>query len=260
MFGKHWITNSSWHDFYGLLPLFTGSLLISIIALTVSVPFAVAAAIYVNQIARFKEQSFVKPAIEFIGAIPSVVLGFFGILVFGEALRNVSQLEWLQWVPGFPMAERLTILNAGLLLAFMAVPTIFTLTEDALNNVPAAFSENSLALGATKLQTVFRVIVPTAVSGIIAAILLGFGRIIGETMVVLLVAGNKIKIPDFTEGLGVVAQPAHTMTGIIAQELGEVDSGSLHWRALFMVGMVLFVISLLVNWAAQRTLKRLQKI
>ena len=260
LFGKHWITNSSWHDFYGLLPLFTGSLLISIIALTVSVPFAVAAAIYVNQIARFKEQSFVKPAIEFIGAIPSVVLGFFGILVFGEALRNVSQLEWLQWVPGFPMAERLTILNAGLLLAFMAVPTIFTLTEDALNNVPAAFSENSLALGATKLQTVFRVIVPTAVSGIIAAILLGFGRIIGETMVVLLVAGNKIKIPDFTEGLGVVAQPAHTMTGIIAQELGEVDSGSLHWRALFMVGMVLFVISLLVNWAAQRTLKRLQKI
>lgn len=260
LFGKDWITNSSWHDFYGLLPLFTGSFLIAIIALVVAVPFAVFSAVYVNQLASSREQNLVKPAIEFIGAIPSVVLGFFGILVLGEALRNVSQVEWLQWVPGFPMAQRLNILNAGLLLAFMAVPTIFTLTEDALNNVPQAFTENSLAMGASKLQTVFRVVVPTAVSGIIAAILLGFGRIIGETMVVLLVAGNKIKIPDFTEGLGVIAQPAHTMTGIIAQELGEVDSGSLHWRALFMVGMVLFVISLLVNFMAQRVLKRLQKI
>lgn len=260
LFGRDWTTNSSWHDFYGLLPLFTGSLLISIIALTVAVPFSIAAAIYVNQLAPFREQSFIKPTIEFIGAIPSVVLGFFGILVFGEALRSISQIEWLQWFPGFPMAERLTILNAGLLLAFMAVPTIFTLTEDALNNVPQAFTENSLAMGATKLQTVFRVVVPTSISGVIAAILLGFGRIIGETMVVLLVAGNKIKIPDFTEGLGVVAQPAHTMTGIIAQELGEVDSGSLHWRALFMVGMVLFVISLLVNFLAQKALKRFQKI
>lgn len=260
LMGKDWVTNSSWHDFYGLLPLLTGSFLISIIALVVAVPFAVSAAIYVNQLANHREQTFIKPAIEFIGAIPSVVLGFFGILVFGETLRAVSQVEWLQWMPGFPMAERLTILNAGLLLAFMAVPTIFTLTEDALNNVPRAFAENSLAMGATKLQTVFRVIVPTAVSGIIAAVLLGFGRIIGETMVVLLVAGNKIKIPDFTEGLGVIAQPAHTMTGIIAQELGEVDNGSLHWRALFMVGMILFVISLGVNFAAQRILKKLQKI
>tara|TARA_R110002096_G_scaffold43413_5_gene117032 strand:+ start:3906 stop:5945 length:2040 start_codon:yes stop_codon:yes gene_type:complete len=258
--GRNWITNSSWHDFYGLLPLFTGSFLISIIALVVAVPFSIAAAIYVNQLAGPRQQQFIKPAIEFIGAIPSVVLGFFGILVFGEALRAVSQISWLEWVPGFPMAERLTILNAGLLLAFMAVPTIFTLTEDALDNVPKAFTENSIAMGATQLQTVFRVIVPTAVSGVIAAILLGFGRIIGETMVVLLVAGNKIKIPDFTEGLGVVAQPAHTMTGIIAQELGEVDNGSLHWRALFMVGMVLFIISLLVNFAAQRTLKRFQKV
>ena len=260
LFGRNWISNSSWHDFYGILPIFTGSFLISIIALTVAVPFAVSAAIYVNQLAPHREQNFIKPAIEFIEAIPSVVLGFFGILVFGETLRAVSQVEWLQWVPGFPMAERLTILNAGLLLAFMAIPTIFTLTEDALNNVPQAFTENSLAMGASKLQTVFRVVVPTAVSGVLAAILLGFGRIIGETMVVLLVAGNKIKIPDFTEGLGVIAQPAHTMTGIIAQELGEVDQGSLHWRALFMVGMVLFLISLLVNFAAQKVLKKLSKI
>ena len=260
LFGRDWITNSSWNDVYGLLPIFTGSFLISVIALLVAVPFAVSAAVYVNQLAPHKEQNFVKPAIEFIEAIPSVVLGFFGILVLGETLRVVSQVEWLQWVPGFPMAERLTILNAGLLLAFMAIPTIFTLTEDALNNVPQALTENSLAMGASKLQTVFRVVVPTAISGIIAAVLLGFGRIIGETMVVLLVAGNKIKIPDFTEGLGVITQPTHTMTGIIAQELAEVDAGSLHWRALFMVGMILFAISLMVNFSAQQVLKKLQKI
>lgn len=260
LFGKQWITNSSWHDFYGLLPLLTGSLMISIIALIVAVPFSIAAAIYVNQLAPRREQEIVKPTIEFIGAIPSVVLGFFGILVLGELLREVSQLEWLSWVPGFPMAERLTILNAGLLLAFMAVPTIFTLTEDALENVPSAFAENSFAMGASRLQTVFRVVLPTAASGLIAAVLLGFGRIIGETMVVLLVAGNKIKIPDFSEGLGVITQPTHTMTGIIAQELGEVDGGSLHWRALFIVGMVLFVIALLVNYAAQQALKRFQKV
>lgn len=260
VFGKQWITNSSWNDFYGLLPLLSGSFLIATIALLVCVPFSVAAAVYVNQLASRREQNFVKPAIEFIGAIPSVVLGFFGIVVFGEALRSVSQIEWLSWVPGFPMAERLTILNAGLLLAFMAAPTIFTLVEDALENVPSAFTENSLAMGATKLQTVFRVVVPTGISGIIAAILLGFGRIIGETMVVLLVAGNKIKIPDFSEGIGAIAQPAHTMTGIIAQELPEVDSGSLHWRALFIVGMVLFVIALAVNYSAQQVLKRFHKI
>ncbi len=258
--GQDWITNSSWHDFYGLLPLLIGSLLISVIALTVAVPFSVAAAIYVNQLAREREQKLVKPAIEFIGAIPSVVLGFFGIMVLGEGLRELSQVEWLSWIPGFPMQERLNILNAGLLLAFMAIPTIFTLAEDALENVPGAFTEASLALGASKLQTILRVVVPTSLSGIIAASLLGFGRIVGETMVVLLVAGNKIKIPDFTAGLGVVTQPVHTMTGLIAQEIGEVDNGSLHWRALFMVGMILLFISLAVNYSAQKILKRFQQI
>lgn len=256
-FGKDWVTNSSWHDSYGLLPLFTGSVLISIIALVVAVPFSMGAAIYVNRLATPVEQTFVKPAIEMIQAIPSVVLGFFGIVVLGEGLRELSQVEWLSWVPGFPMQERLNILNAGLLLALMAVPTIFTLCEDALNNVPRAFSEASLALGASKLQTVLKVVVPTAASGILAAILLGFGRVIGETMVVLLVAGNQIAIPDFSEGLGVVTQPAHTMTGIIAQEMGEVSQGTLHWRALFLVGLVLFAISLVINITAQKVIRRL---
>jgi len=259
LIGKEWITNSSWHDFYGLMPLFTGSLLISMIALVVSVPFALGAAIYVNQMASRREQNLIKPAIEFIQAIPSVVLGFFGIMVLGTLLRDVSQVSWLAWVPGFPLQERLNILNAGLLLAFMAVPTIFTLCEDALNNVPQAYASGALALGATRMQTILRIIVPTALSGIIAAVLLGFGRIIGETMVVLLVAGGKIQIPDFSKGIGVVGEAAHTMTGIIAQETGEVDRGSLHWRALFMVGLVLFSISLAVNWGAQIILRRFQR-
>ena len=109
------------------------------------------------------------------------------------------------------------------------------------------------------MQTILRIVVPTALSGIIAAILLGFGRIIGETMVVLLVAGGKIQIPDFTKGLGVLTEASHTMTGIIAQETGEVDQGSIHWRALFMIGLVLFFISLAVNWTAQGILRRFQK-
>lgn len=255
-FGAHWVTNSSWHDIYGILPLLNGSLIISIVALIVAVPFSIGAAIYVNRLATSREQTLIKPAIELIQAIPSVVLGFFGIMVLGESLRDLSQVGFLSWIPGFPMQERLNILNAGLLLALMAVPTIFTLCEDALNNVPRAFSEASLALGASKLQTVIRVILPAAISGILAAVLLGFGRVIGETMVVLLVAGNKISLPDWSAGLGVLTQPTHTMTGIIAQEMGEVTEGTLHFRALFSVGLILFVISLLINIAAQRIIKR----
>ncbi len=250
--GKRWVTNSFWHEFYGILPLLTGSIMISIVALIVSVPFGVGAAIFVNQMAGQRERDFVKPFIEFIEAIPSVVLGFFGVIVLGEAIRQISGWDIFAWVPFFPLSDRLNIFAAGLLLALMAVPTIFTLAEDAINNVPRYFSEASLALGATKLQTIMRIIVPTALSGIIAAVLLGFGRVIGETMVVLLVAGNRIKLPDFTQGIGIFFQPTHTMTAIIAQEMGEVVGGSLHYRALFVVGIVLFLISLFVNFFAQK--------
>jgi phosphate transport system permease protein len=256
LFGGDWITNSSWQDFYGVVPLFTGSLLIALTALLIAMPFSVAAAIYTNQFAGKREQSIIKPAIEFIQAIPSVVLGFIGIAVVGPYLKEWSQAEWLQWVPGFPIQERLNIFNAGLLLALMAVPTIFSLAEDAINNVPRTFSEASEALGATKLQTAFRVVVPSASSGILAAMLLGLGRIFGETMVVLLVAGNRLAIPDFSDGPGVVFQPAGTMTGIIAQELGEVSQGSSHWQALFMVGILLFVVSLVINFTARLIVRR----
>jgi phosphate transport system permease protein len=125
-----------------------------------------------------------------------------------------------------------------------------------LNNIPRAFREASFALGATRLQTIIKITVPAALSGIVSAILLGFGRVIGETMIVLLCAGNRIAIPDFSEGLAVFTQPVHTMTGIIAQEMGEVVRGSIHYRALFVVGLVLFLLSLCINYVAQKIVRR----
>ncbi len=254
-FGRDWITNSSWTDVYGLLPLLQGSVMISCIALFFAVPLSIGAAIYVNRLATLKEQNLIKPSIEMIQAIPSIVLGFFGIMVLGQQLQDWSQAAWVPEM--FRIQDRLNAFNAGLLLALMAVPTIFTLCEDALNNVPRAYTEASLALGASKLQTVTRVIVPTAISGILAAVLLGLGRVIGETMVVLLVAGNRISMPDWGQGLGIMMQPTHTMTGIIAQEMPEVGEGTLHYRALFLVGLVLFTISLAINISAQKIIKRL---
>ena len=252
LFDRRWITASFWQDWYGIVPLLVGSVMVSVVALTLAVPFSVAAAVYVSEIATRPEQNLIKPYLEFISAIPSVVLGFFGIAVVGQAIRAVSQSNWFHWVPFFPISERLNVFTAGALLALMAVPTIFTLAEDALRNVPRGFKEASYALGANRLQTIGRVIVPASLSGIVSAILLGLGRVIGETMVVLLCAGNRIAIPDFTEGIGAFFQPVHTMTGIIAQEMGEVVRGSIHYRALFMVGLVLFAVTLLINLAAQK--------
>jgi len=256
IFGRQWITASFWQDWYGVVPLFVGSLMVSLIALVLAVPLGVGAAIYINQFATIREQRLVKPAIEFISAIPSVVLGFFGIAVLGQALRALSQVESLSWIPGFPFAERLNALTAGCLLALIAVPTIFTLAEDALNNVPRSFREAALALGASRMQTILRIVVPASLSGIVSAVLLGLGRVIGETMVVLLCAGNRIAIPDFSEGFAAFVQPVHTMTGIIAQEMGEVVRGDIHYRALFMVGLVLFLLALLINFFAQKIVRR----
>ncbi len=256
LFGRDWITASFWQDWYGIRPLLVGSIMVSAVALFFAVPIGVAAAIYVSEIAAPAEKRLIKPYIEFVAAIPSVVLGFFGIAVVGEAIRAASQSHWLSWVSFFPIAERLNVFTAGCLLALMAIPTIFTLSEDALRNVPRGFKEASYALGANRLQTIGRVLVPASLSGIISAILLGFGRVIGETMVVLLCAGNRIEIPDFSQGLGAFFQPVHTMTGIIAQEMGEVVRGSIHYRALFMVGLVLFTITLAINYAAQKIVQR----
>ncbi|MBA2242915.1 MAG: phosphate ABC transporter permease subunit PstC [Chthoniobacterales bacterium] len=256
LFGHDWITASFWQDWYGIRPLLVGSIMVSLVALLLAVPLGVASAIYVSEIATRAEKRLIKPYIEFISAIPSVVLGFFGIAVVGQAVRALSELPMFSWVPFFPLSERLNVFTAGCLLALMAVPTIFTLAEDALRNVPRGFKEASYALGANRLQTIARVLVPASLSGIVSAILLGLGRVIGETMVVLLCAGNRIEIPDFTQGIGAFFQPVHTMTGIIAQEMGEVVRGSIHYRALFMVGLVLFTITLGINYLAQKLVMR----
>ena len=256
LFGADWITASFWQDWYGIIPLLVGSIMVAAVALLLAVPLGVCSAIYVSEVAGRREKSLIKPYIEFISAIPSVVLGFFGIAVVGQAVRALSQMPFMKWVPFFPISERLNVFTAGSLLALMAVPTIFTLAEDALRNVPRGFKEASYALGANRLQTIGRVLVPASLSGIISAVLLGLGRVIGETMVVLLCAGNRIAIPDFTQGLGAFFQPVHTMTGIIAQEMGEVVRGSIHYRALFMVGLVLFALTLGINYLAQRLVAR----
>jgi phosphate transport system permease protein len=256
LFGRDWITASFWQDWNGIRPLLVGSIMVSLVALSFAVPLGVASAIYVSEIASRQEQRFIKPYIEFISAIPSVVLGFFGIAVVGQAVRALSEMPFFSWVPFFPISERLNIFTAGSLLALMALPTIFTLSEDALRNVPRGFKEASYALGANRLQTIARVLVPASLSGIVSAVLLGLGRVIGETMVVLLCAGNRIEIPDFTQGLGAIFQPVHTMTGIIAQEMGEVVRGSTHYRALFMVGLVLFALTLCINYVAQKFVAR----
>src|ERR1043166_3872710 len=236
LFGTQWITASFWQDWYGIIPLVVGSLLVSLVALLIGVLLGVCGAIYVSEVASLIEKSLIKPYIEFISAIPSVVLGFFGIAVLGETIRAISHASFMQWVPFFPISERLNVFTAGCLLALMAVPTIFTLAEDALRNVPRGFKEASYALGANRLQTIMRVLAPASLSGIVSAVLLGLGRVIGETMVVLLCAGNRIAIPDFSQGVGAIFQPVHTMTGIIAEDMGEVASGSIHYRALFMIG------------------------
>lgn len=256
VFGRNWLTASFWQDWYGIIPLFVGSLIIAILSIAIAVPFAIGAAIYVNQVATRQEQNLIKPYIEFVSAVPSVVWGFFGIAVVGQLIRSFSELGAVSWVPFFPIAERLNIATASCLLAIMAIPTIFSLAEDAIQNVPNAYTESSLALGATKFQTIWIIMIPSALSGIVSAIILGLGRVIGETMVVLLCSGGRIQIPDFAKGLGVFFQPVHTMTGIIAQEMGEVANGTIHYRALFMVGIVLFFISLLLNYAAQQVVKR----
>jgi len=256
IFGRNWLTASFWQDWYGIIPLFVGSLMIAVTAIMIAVPFAIGAAIYVNQVASRHEQNIIKPYIEFVSAVPSVVWGFFGIAVVGQLIRAFSEQGMVAWIPFFPISERLNIATASCLLAIMAIPTIFSLAEDAIQNVPNAYTESSLALGATKFQTIWIIMIPSALSGIVSAIILGLGRVIGETMVVLLCSGGRIKIPDFSTGLGVIFQPVHTMTGIIAQEMGEVVNGSIHYRALFMVGIVLFFISLALNYAAQQVVKR----
>jgi phosphate transport system permease protein len=229
---------------YGILPLIVGTALVTIGAMVFAVPLSIASAIYLSELAPYRVKAAIKPVIELLAGIPSVVFGFFGLLVL---------VEWIRVTFAVPSGE--SVLAGSILLGIMSLPTIISVSEDALSAVPREFREGSLALGATRWQTIRQVVVPAALSGITAAIILGMGRAIGETMAVLMVTGNAAVIP---EPLWNVLSPVRTLTGTLGIEIGEVAVGSLHYHALFAVATVLLAITLGVNLGAVTILKRLK--
>ena len=219
---------------FGLIPLLLGTLLVSIGAIALSLPFGVAVAIYMAEIANTKTRNLLKPLIELLAGIPSVVYGFFGLVVIVPLIQKTLDL---------PVGE--TAFAGSVVLAIMALPTIITVAEDAMRTTPRAMKEASLALGATQWQTIYKVIIPYSISGITSAVVLGIGRAIGETMAVLMVTGNAAVIPtSFFE-------PVRTIPATIAAELGEAPAGGAHYQALFMLGAVLFLITLGLSIAVE---------
>jgi phosphate transport system permease protein len=227
---------------FGLLPLVMGSLLVTVGAAIISLPLGLLTAVFVAEVAPRWVREILKPFIEVLAGIPSVVLGFLGMLVVSPLIR-----EHL----GAPTG--LTALSGSLMLGYMALPTIISVAEDALDAVPKSYRDAALALGATYWQTIWRVTVPAARSGILTAMMLGVGRAIGETMAVMMVTGNAARLPLT---LNSFLMPVRTMTATIAAEMGEVAQGSPHYHILFAIGLVLFVITFIVNLAASWTLFR----
>ena len=240
--------NVRWYpieDYFGILPLLTGSLIVTLGAALIAVPFGIGTAVYISEIAPRWMREILKPLVELLGGLPSVVLGFLGILVLSPFLRVFLDLP-----------TGLTAFTGSLLLGGIAVPTVVSVAEDALDAVPRAYREGAWALGATRWQTIWRVTLPAARSGVLTAIMLGVGRAIGETMTVMMVTGNA---PVLAVKLGSLFAPVRTMTATIAAEMGEVASSSTHYHVLFFIGMVLFLISLGVNIAASSVVFRAKK-
>lgn len=226
----------------GILPLILGSLAVTLGAVVLAVPLGIAAAFYIAEVAPRRLRGLLKSCVEILAAIPSVVLGFLGITILVPFLKSFL---------GLPTG--LTALAGSIMLAFMALPTIISISEDAINAVPREYKEGALALGATHWQTLRRVIIHGALPGVIAAAMLGVGRVFGETMAVMMVTGNAAAIPH---GL---LEPVRTLTATIAAEMGEAAQGSPHYFALFGIGIVLFVISFLINLTADLFLARSRK-
>jgi phosphate transport system permease protein len=239
LFHNIWNPVSFQKEEFGLFPLITGSVLVTILATIIAIPFGIIGAVYISEVASAKEREFLKPFIEILAGIPSVVLGFFGLIVIAPLIKDL-----------FGLNTGLTALTGAVLLAFMAIPTIMSISEDAIKSVPAAYKEASLALGASKLETIWKVVVPAALSGIVASVMLGMGRVVGETMTVMMVTGNApvISMNPFTS--------VRTMTATIAAEMGEVTIGSDHYMALFWVGIVLMLMTFILNMISYRVLKK----
>jgi phosphate transport system permease protein len=223
-------------ELYGTLPLILGSAFATLVALILAVPLGVMTAVFVREVAPFWARDILKPMIEVLAGIPSVVLGFFGMRYISPIVRDVL---------GAPTG--LTALTGSVILAYMALPTLISVAEDALDAVPKTYRDAGLAMGASRWQTIWRVTVPAARPGIVTAVMLGMGRAIGETMAVMMVTGNAARMPL---GLDALMKPVRTMTATIAAEMGEVAKGSIHYRALFGIGIILFAVTFLINLAA----------
>jgi len=230
LFGTRWYPT---FGLFGTLPLILGSLLVTLGAVVIALPLGLATAIFVGEIAPDWAREILKPLIEVLAGIPSVVLGFLGMVAVAPLVRERL---------GAPTG--LTAFTGSLMLAYMSLPTIISVAEDAIDAVPQEYRDAALAMGATHWQTIWRVVLPAARSGIIIAVMLGVGRAIGETMAVMMVTGNAARMPL---GLDAFFKPVRTMTATIAAEMGEVARGSTHYHVLFAVGIILFVITFIVN-------------
>ena len=230
-------------NLFGLLPLLLGSIVVTLGAAVIAIPFGVATAVFIAEVAPRWMREILKPFVEILAGLPSVVLGFLGILVLVPLIRT-----------GFNLPTGLTALTGSILLAAMSLPTIVSVAEDALDAVPKSYRDGALALGATKWQTIWRVTLPAAKSGVLTAIMLGLGRAIGETMAVMMVTGNAAQMR-----WDALFHPIRTMTATIAAEMGEVARGTAYYHVLFLIGIILFLISFLVNILASSMLFRAKK-
>ena len=241
LFGRNWLPVSEPPKF-GIVPMLLGSVYVTIAAIALCVPVGVATAMFITEVAPKSIKQVLKSMVEILASIPSVVLGFIGIVWLGPFLRNI-----------FHLTTGMCGLTGSLLLAFMALPTIISISEDAMAGVPRSYKEAALGLGATRWQTLWRIVLPSASSGIMAGVMLGVGRVIGETMVVMMVTGNAPVIPSS------ILQPMRTLTATIAGEMGEAVSGSEHYFALFAVGLVLFALAFVINLSADIFLRKARR-
>jgi len=234
IFGKYWYPTDSPPDF-GIFPMIVASLAVMALSSSLAIPLGVLTALYLAEAASFRVRQWVKPIVELLAALPSVVIGFFGMVIVAPALQEIL---------GIPTG--LNLFNASLMLAFMSIPTICSISEDAIFGVPNELREASLALGATHWETIARVIVPASISGITTAIILGMSRAIGETMVVLMVAGGAAMVPSS------IFDPVRPMPASIAAEMAEAPFRSEHYYALFATGIVLFIFTMVFNIIAEQ--------
>ena len=232
-------------DYFGILPLIGGTIIVTIGAAIFAIPIGLCTAIYISEVSPRWARNILKPLVEALGGIPSVVLGFLGILILAPYLRKILNLP-----------TGLSALAGSILLAGIALPTIVSVAEDALDSVPRSYRDGALALGATEWQTIWRVTLPAARSGVLTAIMLGIGRAIGETMAVMMVSGNAAVVPIKLNSL---FHPVRTMTATIAAEMGEVAKNSTHYHVLFFIGILLFIISLGINIIASTAMFKQRK-